>query len=398
MTNYLLTDPQTFSKVLFEKMKQIQPGIADLEWYEFQYCLDNVTPKEGWESVVIEPEKYIEAMVNDSQFYTSIQLRPYQGNRMVMDEKILQLLQMLFAGLVTEQYTSEWVTRHFTFDVRGFYFIHRTEYFTEKSRVHLGGKPFRQFEEKQKNLEHQQGISYKAFKTANAEVDECFLDLIQKLTDRRGGSSMIAIAGQTAAGKTEITARLCEAFTQAGKEITSIEMDNFFTDRDYREAKGIDSLGKEALHYELLQQCLKDICQGKKITTPRYNFIQATSSHTLDGKLKEGCIPVEIEPADIIFMEGNFPFLLPEIAPLINIKVLYLTADDIRLKRKWKRDMDYRKKYELMYFLNRYFREQYLMAEQAYIPQMEICDVLVDTTHAAIWVTPEIARIVEKRE
>ena len=90
-------------------------------------------------------------------------------------------------------------------------------------------------------------------------------------------------------------------------------------------------------------------------------------------------------------MEGNYPFLLPEIAPLISVKVVYLTADDVRLKRKWKRDMDYRKKYDLMYFLNRYFREQFLMADQAYIPQMALCDIFVDTTRAAIWVTPKIA-------
>ncbi len=396
MTNPLLTNPQAFSVALYEKMKQIQPGIANLEWYEFQYCLDNVTPKEGWQTITIEPERDVERMVNDVNYYSSIHLRPYQGNRMVMDEKIIRLLRMLFVGLVTGDYLPEWVNQHFSFDIRGFYFIHRTEYFTDKSRDHLGGKPFRKFEEKQKALETQMGISYKVFKEANAEVDDCFLEIIKKLTCLKGSPCVIAIAGQTAAGKTEITARLCEAFTQTGKKITSIEMDNFFTDRDYREARGIDSLGKEALHYELLQQCLKDICKGKKIITPRYDFIQATSSHTLDGRLREGCSPVEIEPADIIFMEGNFPFLLPEIAPLISIKVLYLTADDIRLKRKWKRDMDYRKKYDLMYFLNRYFREQYLMAEQAYIPQMEICDVLVDTTHAALWVTPEIAHVLEK--
>jgi len=95
-------------------------------------------------------------------------------------------------------------------------------------------------------------------------------------------------------------------------------------------------------------------------------------------------------------MEGNFPFLLPEIAYLIDIKVVYLTDDDIRLKRKWKRDMDYRKKYDLMYFLNRYFREQFIMAEEIYRPQMMLCDMVVDTTNAAIWLTPEILQVLEK--
>ena len=91
----------------------------------------------------------------------------------------------------------------------------------------------------------------------------------------------------------------------------------------------------------------------------------ATSSHDLNGNLKPGGVPIEIEPADIIFIEGNFPFLLEEVAHLIGIKVVYLTDDAVRLKRKWKRDIDYRKKYEPTYFRNRYFKDQFLMAQIA---------------------------------
>ena len=59
-------------------------------------------------------------------------------------------------------------------------------------------------------------------------------------------------------------------------------------------------------------------------------------------------------------MEGNFPFHIDEIARLIGIKIVYLTDDPIRLKRKWKRDIDYRKKYDPAYFRNRFFRTQFL--------------------------------------
>jgi hypothetical protein len=55
--------------------------------------------------------------------------------------------------------------------------------------------------------------------------------------------------------------------------------------------------------------------------------------------------------------------------------------------------MDYRKKYDLMYFLNRYFREQFLMAESVYRPQMALCDILVDTTGATIWLTPQVRQL-----
>jgi hypothetical protein len=72
---------------------------------------------------------------------------------------------------------------------------------------------------------------------------------------------------------------------------------------------------------------------------------------------------------------------------------VYLTDDAIRLKRKWKRDIDYRKKYEPTYFRNRFFKDQFLMAQKCYLPQMEVCDIVVDTTGAALWATPEIAKI-----
>jgi len=385
-----LSDPKTFSAVLFEQMQRAYPCVAELELYEFCYCLETVTPPDGWEVVELEPMERIERKINDRQFYHSIQLKPQRNGRTVMDEQILCLLRMLFVGLATGAYPPDWITRRFYFDLRGFYFLPRTQYYQPAIRAHLGDRPYRKFEPKQKQFELEQSIGYKAFKEANLEVDRCFIELIQTLVRIKGTPIMIAIAGQTAAGKTEIVARLREAFGQDGKKVTAVELDNFFTDREEREARGIDSLGKDALHYGLLLQCLGDLRAGRIVFTPRYNFIDGISSHDLRGQLKPGCAPVEIDPADIIFIEGNFPFLLPEVATLVGIKVVYLTDDAIRLKRKWRRDIDFRRKYERMYFLNRFFREQFLMAESVYRPQMLLCDLLVDTTRAEIWATPMI--------
>jgi uridine kinase len=277
--------------------------------------------------------------------------------------------------------------------VRGFYFLHRTTYFSEAVLAHLGRRPFRQFAQEQKAFAFLQDLGYRAFREANAEVDALFIESVQKLVAVRGIPLLLAIAGPTAAGKTEIVERLHAAFGSAGRKTTSIELDNFLTDREHREEKGIFTQGKEALHLDLLTQSLRDITAGRRISIPRYDFVYATSSHDLDGTLKPGGLPIEIEPAEIVFIEGNFPFLIEEVAPLIDIKVVYLTDDPVRLLRKWKRDIDYRKKYEPTYFRNRYFKDQFLMAEIAYRPQMEICDIVVDTTGAALWTTPEVAAI-----
>lgn len=391
-----MSKPGYFTQTLYEKMQAINPGIADLALYEFQYGLDNLVPDKGWGSVVLEEAAAIEQCLNSRAFYDGIKIKPRQGDRIVLDENILRLTRMLLVGLVGGKYPVEWVQRHFYFDIRGFYFLHRTIYFTEEVLAHFGGEPYCQFERLQERFQRCQGVGYKDFMVANAAVDEAFIKSVQKIIVARGSPVLLAIAGPTAAGKTEIVERLRAVFEQAGKQTTAIELDNFLTDRDEREAKGIFTESKAALHFDLLVQALRDICQGQKITIPRYDFVFATSSHFTDGNLKQDGVPIEIEPADLIFIEGNFPFLIQEIVHLIGIKVVYLTDDPVRLKRKWKRDIDYRKKYEPTYFRNRYFKDQFIMAEVAYRPQLAVCDLCVDTTGAALWATPEIQEILEQ--
>jgi uridine kinase len=389
-----LLNPGVFSGILYEKMPGINAGIEELELYEFRYALNNLYPENGgWASVELDTRADIEERIHSSDFYTGIQIKPRVGDRIVLDETIVRLTNMLFVGLVLGGYPEHWIRAHFYFDIRGFYFLTRTVYFTDPVLAHLNGRPFLSFEPRQRRFERYQELGYKEFKEANAEVDQAFIESVDKLIAVKGTPVVLAIAGPTAAGKTEIVERLRRSFEQAGRRVTSIEMDNFLTDRDQREERGVHTLGKEAIHFELFKTSLQTICQGHRISIPRYDFIYGTSSHDLDGALKPDGVPIELDPAEIIFMEGNFPFLLEEITPLIGIKVVYLTDDAIRMKRKWRRDIDYRKKYEPTYFRNRFFRNQPLMAQKCYRPQMQVCDIVVDTTGAAIWATPEIAEI-----
>ncbi len=392
-------NPDIFSEILFEKMRAINPGIGDLELYEFRYALANLYPeKGGWESVTLLSMEEIQRMVNSRDFYVGIQIKPKAGDRIVLDRAIVGLSRMLFVGLVTGTYPAEWINAHFYFDIRGFFFLHRITYFTDRVRAHLGGRPLWTFPQRQVQFERWQSIGYKDFRHANAQVDGAFMAGVRKLVAAKGTPLLFAIAGPTAAGKTEIVERLRHQFLESGKVVSSIEMDNFLTDREGREQKGVHSLGGEAIHLDLFKRSLEEISQGRKISIPRYDFVFATSSHDLHGNLKPDALPIEIEPADIVFIEGNFPFLLKEVVRLIGVKVVYLTDDAVRLKRKWKRDIDYRKKYEPTYFRNRFFKDQFLMAQKCYLPQMEACDIVVDTTAAAIWATPEIAQILQADE
>ena len=384
-----LNSPEDFAEALYAKMRRINAGIADLELFEFRYALENLYPEQGgWESVKLDKPEEIDALIQRRDFYESIEMRPRRGDRIVLDETIARLSRMLFVGLVEGKYTEEWVQKRFYFDLRGFYFLTRTVYFTEAALAHLGGKSWRSFEQYQKRLERFQGVGYRDFREANAEVDAAFIECVMKIIAAKGTPTLLALAGPTAAGKTEIVTRLQEAFRLAGQKITTIEMDNFLIDLEVREKMG---MGREAIHYGIFRSCMEEILKGRKVSIPRYDFIYATSSHDLDGNLRPGCTPIEVEPADILFIEGNFPFHTREIAQMIGLKIVYLTDDPIRLKRKWKRDIDYRKKYDPAFFRNRYFRTQFLRAQDIYQPLIEVCDIVVDTTGAALWVTPEIS-------
>lgn len=388
MTNEM--DQLKFSNILFEKMKMINSGFSDVEFYEFRYALENFLLYLNNKFPETEPLSVIEKRINSPQYFESIKTSENQNGKIVFDAKIIDLTAQLFSGLVAGLYPIEWVKTHFYFDIRGFYFLVRTRYFDEAIIRHLNGKPFCSFFPAQNKLETAQAIGYKDFCEANREIDECFLQIVSRLIDQEQTPVVLALAGATAAGKTEIVERMTSHFEAKGKKVTMLELDNFLIDRQYREANGIDSLGKEALHFELFAHCFQDLLQYRQTWVPIYDFIKATSSHDLNGNLKPGAEALCVPSGDIIFIEGNSPFLLPEIARKIAIKVVYLTDDPVRIKRKWRRDMDLRKKYDLNYFRNRFFKDQFLMAQHVFIPQMSACDLVVDTTAACIWASAEV--------
>ena len=384
-----------FDERLFAVMRLVDPAVGTLEPYEFRYCLENVAPPEGWESVRLESLREIEERIRSRGFFSGIRAGSRSAGRVPLDPAISALTRTLLAGLATGGYPVEWVDAHFYFDVRGFFFLPRTVYFTEPVLRHFGGKPYRTFEQGQKRLASSLEVGYAEFREANREIDGFFIESILKLVSAKGTPILFTIAGPTAAGKTEIGGRLREALARAGRKASSIEMDNFLMDNGHREALRIDSMGKEAFHFSMFLSDLDALLAGRTVTIPRYE--NGVSSHTPDGVLKSDGRPIVVEPADIIFIEGNFPFQIGEVAHRIGIKVVYLTDDPVRLKRKWRRDIDLRKKYDVDYFRNRYFRTQFLRASDCYQAQMEACDVVVDTTGAALWATAETIGLLEGR-
>lgn len=389
----ILNDADQFARVLYDRMLPLNPGLADLALYEFRYALDRLAPPEGWAAVAPLDPQELAGRVHQQAFFTQVQLKPMQSGRITLDATVLRLTQTLLVGLASGAYSLAWVHDHFYFDIRAFLFFVRTPYFTPAVREHFGGKPYRQLASGQARLECLQDIGYREFRQANAEIDQAFIAAIQALIRARGTPFLLSLVGPSAAGKTEIVAQLREALARDGKRLTSLEMDHFLKDREFRDGC---PMGPEIMHFELFKAGMAGLLAGRPVVIPRYDFLRGCSSHDLDGRLRSGQTPLAVEPADIVFLEGNFPFHHPEIAPLVGIKVVYLTDDPVRLKRKWKRDIDYRKKYDPFYLCNRYFRTQALRAGEIYRPALQLCDLAVDTTAAALWATPAMAEILDR--
>ena len=382
-----ILDPHQFSHDLFSKLQQINPGVGVLEPYEFQYALKNLQPAEGWASVQPEPMQSLLERIARPEFFANIQLKPKNGDQIILDHTITSLTRQLFVGLVARLYPPNLVNQHFYFDVRSFVFFTRTNYITPEIQARFGGSPYRSYEAKQALLDNIFEVGYKDFARANHEIDLAFIQVVKSLISTSNKPLLLTIVGPTASGKSEITARLLNSLSSAGFSCTSVEMDNFYKDRIFRDGQPTDAA---VIHYPLFIESLNALLQGKAAQIPRYDFIQATSSHDLEGHLRPGQSIQTLQPADIIILEGNFPFHIPEIARLIDLKIVYFAEDPIRLKRKWKRDVDFRKKYDPNYLVNRYFRTQSQRNQEIYQPMMQCCDIIVDTTNAQLWLHPNL--------
>ena len=381
----LLSDEKKFSQVLYEKMSSINKGITSLELYEFQYALDVIKPKGGWDSIQQISKEDLASICQHEDFFKSIQLKPTIGNKIVLDDTILNLTHNLMIGLATDEFSIDWVNSLFYFDIRAFCFFIHTDYYNSKILKNFGNKPFLTYQPRQLDLAYQQEIGYRDFKEANQDVDQAFITMIYQLIKFHGSPILLTLAGPTGAGKTEITDRIREFLLKKEMQITTVEMDNFYQDREYRDGK---THGRDVIHFDLFMKAMRDLLVGKSTLIPRYDFYLATSSHDLHGDLRPGQTSLMIEPADVIFLEGNFPFYIPELDNMIGLRTVYLTDDPIRLKRKWRRDIDLRKKYDPVGFVNRYFKTQFIRAQEIYLPLMEVCDLVVDTTAAKIWLKP----------
>jgi uridine kinase len=169
---------------------------------------------------------------------------------------------------------------------------------------------------------------------------------------RHAGSRVILIAGPSSSGKTTFAKRLAIQLMTHGLKPFTLELDNYFVDRDKtpRDEKGdydFESLG--AIHVERLNEDIRALLQGQQVTLPRFDF---PTGRSLPGQ------QVQLSPEHMILMEGIHalnPALTPSLSPNLAYRV-YISAltqinidhynrvstTDVRLLRRIVRDATHR--------------------------------------------------------
>ncbi|WP_313756418.1 uridine kinase [Tissierella sp.] len=141
---------------------------------------------------------------------------------------------------------------------------------------------------------------------------------------------LIGITGGTGSGKSTVSKEIFKSIHE--KKIAVIEQDSYYKDQSnltFEERVKTNYDHPLAFDNELLVKHLKDLMDNKAIEKPIYDF----ENHT---RKKE---TINVEPKDIIILEGILILFEEEIRNLLDIKVFVDTDSDVRVIRRILRDI-----------------------------------------------------------
>ncbi|ARN77510.1 uridine kinase [Nonlabens spongiae] len=180
---------------------------------------------------------------------------------------------------------------------------------------------------------------------------------------------IIGIAGGTGSGKTTVVDQVAHEFPD--HEVTVISQDSYYKDTSeltYEERVKINFDHPESIDFDLLEQHLLDLKNGKSIDQPVYSFVE----HNRTGET------IKTAPSKVIIVEGILILTMPRIRRLFDIKVYIDCDSDERLIRRLKRDIADRGR-DLDEVLDRYQTTLKPMHQQFIEPTKAYADVIIPT-------------------
>ncbi|MGM9763976.1 MAG: uridine kinase [Candidatus Cryptobacteroides sp.] len=178
---------------------------------------------------------------------------------------------------------------------------------------------------------------------------------------------VIGIAGGSGSGKTTVV----KAITKQLKErVVVIPQDSYYKDSSHvpvEQRQSINFDHPDSIDFKLLVQHLKDLKEGKSVEQPVYSYITCSRSQTET---------VQVNPADVIIIEGILIFTCPELREQMDIKLFVDADDDDRLMRVMARDIIERGK-TVETVIERYTKTVKPMYLQFIEPSKRYADIII---------------------
>ncbi len=178
---------------------------------------------------------------------------------------------------------------------------------------------------------------------------------------------VIGIAGGTGCGKTTVVNQILNELPEG--EVGVISQDSYYKDTShlsYDERIKINFDHPRSIDFELLEQHVKDLRNGKDIHQPVYSFIK----HNRTGDT------ILTHPRKVMIVEGILILTHPELRDLFDIKIFVHADSDERLIRRLKRDITERGR-DIDEVLQRYQNTLKPMHQQFIEPTKEFADIII---------------------
>ena len=178
---------------------------------------------------------------------------------------------------------------------------------------------------------------------------------------------LIGIAGGTGSGKTSIAKAITSDFGKS--EVALIEQDAYYRDLSNltMEKRSIVNFDHpDAVDFDFMKLQLNNLIQGNKVNIPIYDF----ATHTRKNETHP------VERHRIIILEGILTLFHQEIRDMMDIKIYVETADDIRIIRRIKRDIEKRER-TFTSVIEQYYNTVRPMHIQFVEPTKKYADIII---------------------
>jgi uridine kinase len=208
-------------------------------------------------------------------------------------------------------------------------------------------------------------------------VDASLYDVAARTSDTSGPAEdvdvlppkplVIGIAGGSGSGKSTVARKVGEALSRSS--VAFFDMDAYyrnFAHLPMEERKRVNWDHPDAFDTELFASQVRELCEGKPVEKPVYDFVTHTRSPRTE----------HVSPANVLVLDGILLFADATMRALCDVKVFVDADPDIRLIRRLRRDVQKRGR-TLDDVIAQYLETVHPMHLQFVEPSKRYADVIV---------------------